>query len=157
MRTDYQNLIEDLIEDGRQRGIFDNLQGKGKPLNLERNAHEGSMELANRLLKDNNLRPAWINQRLQIQEKTEQLREAIGRTWQRYEPAFQLAQGEGQHAALTVGWDDACREWEAEIEKINQMISDYNLKRPSERLEIFKLRLADELKRAGAPRYLLGR
>jgi hypothetical protein len=155
MRTDLQNLIEDLIEDGRQRGIFDNLKGSGKPLELDRNVFEGSMELANRLLKENQLRPAWISRRLLVLEKIEALREAIGRTWERYEPAFQQAQGEGQRGALTVGWDDACHQWEEEIAQINRLIDDYNLKRPGERLEIFKLRLADELQRAGAPRYLL--
>jgi DnaJ family protein C protein 28 len=155
MRTDLQNLIEDLIEDGRQRGVFDNLPGHGKPLELDRNPHEGSMELANRLLKDNQLRPAWISRRLLVLEKIEALREEIGRTWQRYEPAFRLAQGDGQRAALTVGWDDACRKWQEEIVRINRLIDDYNLKRPGERLEIFKLRLADELQRAGAPRYLV--
>jgi DnaJ family protein C protein 28 len=154
MRSDLQGLIEDLIEDGRQRGIFDNLKGHGKPLALERNALEGGMELANRLLKDNQLRPAWISQRLAIVEQTEALREAIGRQWQRYEPAFALAQGEGQRGGLVVGWDDLCRQWQEEIVKINRLIDDYNLKRPSERLEIFKLRLADELQRAGAPRFL---
>lgn len=154
MHTDLKGLVEDLIEDGRQRGIFDNLKGKGKPLPLQRNIYEGSQELANRLLKDNQLRPAWISHRLTILERIEELRGEIGRTWQRYEEAVRLARGEGQTGALVVGWDDLCRKWEAEIVKINKLINDYNLKRPSERLEIFKLRLTDELQRAGAPRYL---
>ncbi len=154
MHTDLKGLVEDLIEDGRQRGIFDNLKGKGKPLPLQRNVYEGSQELANRLLKDNQLRPAWISQRLIILERIEQLRGAIGRAWQRYEQAYRMAQGEGQVGSLVVGWDDLCRDWEAEIGQINKLIADYNLKRPSERLELFKLRLSDELQRAGAPRYL---
>jgi hypothetical protein len=155
MRTDLRNLVDDLIEDGRQRGIFDNLKGQGKPLELERNAYEGSMELANRLLKDNQLRPAWISQRIVVLEKIEALREAISRAWGRYEPAFQFAQGEGQRSGLAIGWDDECRRWEEEISKLNRLIEDYNLKRPSDRLEIFKVRLADELQRAGARRYLV--
>ena len=37
---------------------------------------------------------------------------------------------------------------------INKQIDDFNLRRPAEGMEIFKLRLDDELKRAGARRKL---
>jgi len=63
LRFDRSNLIEDLIEDGRQQGLFDNLPGKGKPLNLNQNPFACSQELANSLLKDNQMTPAWLIQR----------------------------------------------------------------------------------------------
>lgn len=155
MRTDYRNLIEDLIEDGRQRGLFSDLAGKGKPLDLDDNAYEGSARLANKLLKDNDLRPAWLTHRVSVVEKIDALRAEIERTWRRYRVAFAQAQGEGHRSALTIGWDDACKGWEASIIKLNREIESYNLKRPSSQLEIFKLRLSDELRRVDAPRYLL--
>ena len=64
------------------------------------------------------------------------------------------AQGDGHRPALTIGWDDSCRRWETAIVALNKEIDGYNLKRPASQLELFKLRLDDELKRAGAPRYL---
>ncbi len=40
MRQDWDNLIEDIIQEGVEKGLFDNLKGKGKPLNLSRNHFE---------------------------------------------------------------------------------------------------------------------
>lgn len=154
MRHDWDNLIEDLIQDGIEMGMFDNLRGKGKPLNLDKNLYEADMELANTLLKQNELRPAWISHRLNIVERIDRLRADISRTWRRHEQAFRLAQGEAQRSALTISWDDACKRWQAEVVKINKDIDNFNLRRPSDRLEIFKLRFDEELERAGAPRWL---
>lgn len=155
MRFDWDNLIEDLIEDGRQRGLFDDLSGKGQPLDLRRNLFEGGQALSNQLLKDNNLRPAWLSHRLSVQERIDQFRQGVARSWQRYAAAYEQAAGETHRTALTIGWDDECRRWESEIIELNKLVGDYNLRRPSSNLEIFTLRLNDELKRVNAPRYLL--
>ena len=37
MKEDWDGLIEDIVQEGKDRGIFDNLKGKGKPLNLSKN------------------------------------------------------------------------------------------------------------------------
>ena len=155
IRTDFNDLIEDMIEDGRRRGLFDDLSGSGQPLDLDENVYEGSARLANKLLKDNDLRPPWLSRRVGVIEKIDALRADIGRTWTRYRVAFEQAQGQSHRPALTIGWDDACRGWEEAIVALNKEIEAYNLKRPSSQLELFKLRLGDELKRVNAPRYLL--
>lgn len=155
IRTDFNDLIEDMIEDGRRRGLFDGLSGSGRPLDLEENAFEGSSRLANKLLKDNDLRPPWLTRRVDVVEKIDALRAEISRTWARYRVAFEQAPDQGHRPALTIGWDDACRGWEEAIVALNKEIETYNLKRPSSQLELFKLRLSDELKRVDAPRYLL--
>lgn len=155
MRHDWANLIEDLIEEGRQRGLFDDLPGQGQPLALRKTLYEGSSALSNQLLKDNDLRPAWLSHRLFVQERIDRFRQEIDRSWQRYGPAFHHAAGDTHRSALTLGWDGECRRWESEIVEINKLIDNYNLRRPSVNLEIFKLRLSDELKRVQAPRYLL--
>lgn len=154
MRHEWRDLIEDLIEDGRQRGAFDELAGQGKPLDLDPNLYEGSSALANKLLKENDLRPAWITNRVVVMEQIDALRGDIQRTWERYRLAFAQAQGDAQKGGLTIGWDDHCRRWEADITKLNKQIETYNLKRRISQLELFKLRLNDELKRVDAPRYL---
>ncbi len=154
IRFGWHDLIEELIEEGRQQGAFDNLKGKGKPLDLSRNLYAAGMELANELLKNNQLKPAWILNRNQIQEAIQTLREEIRRTWQRHEQAYRFAVSEGQRGALRVSWDDACRRWENQMEKLNQQIRDFNLKRPSENLELFKISLERELESVAAPRWL---
>ena len=63
-------------------------------------------------------------------------------------------QGEGQRSALVIAWDDACLKWIETIAELNRQINNFNLKRPSDKLEMFKLNLDKELERAGARRYL---
>ena len=55
MRSDWDNLIDELIEEGRRQGAFDNLPGAGKPLNLRRNRYAPETELAHDLLRQNDL------------------------------------------------------------------------------------------------------
>jgi DnaJ family protein C protein 28 len=154
MRFQFQDLVEDLIEDGRRRGLFDDLSGHGRPLNLEKNVYEGSNALANQLMKDNDIRPAWLSQRLGVAEKIDALRADISRSWTRYRDGYDHAPAD-HRTALSIGWDDACRRWEETIVSLNKEIETYNLKRPTGQLELFKLRLSDELQRVDAPRYLL--
>lgn len=154
MRFDWNNLVEDLIEDGKSQGVFEDLPGKGKPLRLESNPYAPDKVLANKLLKDNDLTPAWIMNRNHILEQKAQLRADIQKTWAKHRQAHRFAQGNAQIQALVISWDDACLAWEAEIKKLNKQIDDFNLKRPVNNLELFKLRFDEELKRADASRYL---
>ena len=154
MRFRWQDLIDDLIEDGRRRGLFENLAGSGRPLDLEENLYEGSNRLANQLMKENDLQPAWMLSRNAVAARIDRLRGDIGLTWQRYGQRYQEAQGADYHRALSIGWDEACRRWEATIVDLNREMTSYNLKRPSGMPEMFKLSLVEELKRAGALRNL---
>jgi hypothetical protein len=155
MRFEWHDLIEDMIQEGQERGIFDNLRGKGKPLDLNKNPFEGEGELANTLLKEHDLLPAWLLKRNTIGAETEALRQDIRRTWQRYVTAVAAAAGDdGRFQALRRGWRIDCAVWQEEIARLNKAIADFNLARPSANLELFKLRLESELRRAGAPEEL---
>jgi hypothetical protein len=154
MRNDWNNLIEEIIEDGQQQGIFDNLPGKGKPLNLKKNPYGQEMELAHKLLKDNDLQPAWIAHRKTLLEQVDRLRQEMRTSWERHQRDYLASPGEGQRSALVVSWADACDAWDAQILALNKQINDFNLKRVIDRTELFKLNLDEELNRCGAPRWL---
>ncbi len=154
MRFEWDDLIEDLIQDGKERGVFENLKGKGKPLDLSKNIYEGDRALANTFLKDNDMRPNWISSRGTILSQVKALRSNMTHTWQRHKCAFDVAQDETRRGALAISWDDACQHWEEQIVKLNKQIGDFNLRRPSDNLEIFKLRFDEELNRVGARRWL---
>jgi hypothetical protein len=154
MRQDWDNLIEDIIQEGAERGLFDNLKGKGKPLDLRRNHFESGQELANSILKENDVPPAWIMERNQILAGQDELRAEIKRKWAWHEEKFTAADNADARGRLTISWDDACLKWAGQIKVLNKRIVTYNLKRPSANLELFKLNLDDELKRANAPRWL---
>lgn len=154
MRFEFSDLIEDLIQDGQERGVFDNLKGRGKPLDLKANLYEGDSSLANELMKEHKIVPLWLARRNTVNLAIDELRQDIGRRWQRHEQAYRLAQDKGRRMALRLSWSAQCREWEGEIRAINKLIDDFNLRRPVDGMEIFKLRLDDELARAAAGREL---
>ena len=152
LREDRQGVIEELIQEGMEEGLFDNLSGKGKPLNLNKNPYAADMELANELLKENDLPPAWILQRNEILTKIAQLRTTIERQWAWHQREFAVQQAD--RGRLTIRWDDLCLKWQEEIAGLNKAIESFNLKRPFDNIEIFKLSLDHELKRAGSVRWL---
>jgi DnaJ family protein C protein 28 len=154
MRFEFNDLIEDLIQDGQERGVFDNLKGKGKPLDLRSGLYDNDRKLANELMKEHDVLPLWLARRNSVNLIIEELRSQIGRHWQRHEQAYRLTQDDTRHKALSLSWRALCRAWEGEIKAINKQIEDYNLRRPGQGMEMFKLRLNDELKRAGASREL---
>ena len=154
MRHEWSDLIEDIITDGTSRGLFSDLKGKGKPLDLSKNFFAKDQELAHSLLKENDIAPAWIMQRNDILAKQARLRTEMARQWERHESSFRVAVTADARGRLTISWDDACLRWLAQVEELNKDIRSYNLKRPSDRLELFQLRLEKELERIGAPRWL---
>ena len=59
-RKDHERYVDELIRDAQRRGMFDDLLGKGKPLELEHNPAAGDNEIAYRLLKNNHFAPPEI-------------------------------------------------------------------------------------------------
>lgn len=154
MQHDWDNLIEDMIQDGMANGLFDNLKGAGKPLNLQQNQFGAEYALAHSILKESDAVPAWIGDRNQILQDQAALRADIGRQWGVHQQKFAANPTAVARDRLTLSWDDACQKWLDQIARLNKRITTYNLKRPSENLELFQLDLERELKRVGAPRYL---
>jgi hypothetical protein len=154
MRFDWSNLIEDLIQDGLERGAFDDLQGKGKPLDLKKSPYGAEWELAHKLMKENDVLPPWIARRNEIAAQIDHFRAEVRRAWIRHEQAFRYAQAKGHKDALSLSWDDVCRQWELDLGVLNKQIRDFNLGRPIDNVEMFELELKRELDSAGAKRYL---
>ena len=80
--NEWQDLVTEKLDEAAARGAFDNLPGSGRPLRLNENPNEPSdMRMANKLLKDNDLTPAWIGDRRALQAEIEALRAAMRRQW----------------------------------------------------------------------------
>ncbi len=70
------------IEQAQKDGAFDNLPGKGKPLNLNANPNaDPEMQAAFQLLSDNDFALPWIEKGRQIDKDLETDRTALGGTW----------------------------------------------------------------------------
>lgn len=77
---DFDNWLEQSIRDAQVRGEFDNLPGEGKPQDLTVNHHAGDKESGFRILKNNDLAPAWIEADKQIRAEQEALEALAHRT-----------------------------------------------------------------------------
>lgn len=65
-----ERKIREAIEDGS----FDHLEGAGRPLPLDENPFEDpSLRMAHRLLKNNGLTPAWIQEAKEIDAEARRL------------------------------------------------------------------------------------
>jgi len=150
----WSDVMDELIEEAMRSGAFDDLPGRGKPLNLINNPYAPGTELAYQLLKDNKYTLPWIAQRQEIQAEVDSLRAEIGRDWHRYRTEFLPARDTLIRSSLQGGWRERLGAWGQQIATLNNRIAALNLKQPADGLEILKLTLDSELQRAAATREL---
>ena len=73
MFTGFSRIIEERIRKAQKKGVFDNLEGSGKPLNLENDSHIAEdLRLAHKILKNADCLPPEIELKKEI-ERTEDL------------------------------------------------------------------------------------
>ena len=74
---DIWNLVaERKIREAMEEGAFDNLDGTGRPLDLEENPYlDPSLRMAHRLLRNNGFAPAWIEEGKDLDADIARLRE----------------------------------------------------------------------------------
>lgn len=151
----WNDLISHRIDEAIRNGAFDNLRGKGKPLPLDRNPYvPEDQQMANDLLKNNNLVPHWISERNAMLETIERLRTRLRTVSQGFQQAWQSAADEKTRHTLDESWQKQLEEWGQEIKDLNGRITTTNLQQPIARLEIFKVLLDEELMRMGMKRTL---
>jgi DnaJ family protein C protein 28 len=148
--SEWSSIIDEVIGEAIDEGSFDNLPGQGKPLKLSSNPYGQDSELAFELLKHNEYTLPWIAERSALLKEIEELREVIGRVWTEYSQEYQVAQSEMIRSGLKMDWAKQLEDWQGEIRDLNKRIARTNLKQPGEKLEILKLTIDTELRRAGA-------
>src|ERR1700730_7241454 len=103
----WESIAERKIREAMAEGAFDNLTGKGRPLNLEENPYEDpSLRMAHRLLRNNGFAPAWV-------EEAKDLEHAI------------------DAACRELGAKGSPERFREQIAGINRRILAHNLKTPS--------------------------
>lgn len=151
----WNDLISHRIDEAMRNGAFDNLRNKGKPLLIERNPYvpEGQ-QMANDLLKNNNLVPHWISERNAMLDAIARFRAQFQAVSQRFQAEWQSRTDAKFREQLNTSWQRQVESWSQEIKDLNRRINTLNLQQPVARLEIFKVLLDEELMRAGMKRTL---
>lgn len=144
---DWGKLIERKLQEARDAGAFDALSRKG-PLDLDDDAHVPEEDrLAMRLLKNNNMAPAWIEDDKDLREKLFTAREGISRAYARRLTLLAKAETAGDRMTIEDEWALAKARFARSVEEINRDIFHFNLRAPSLVVQRLPLRLSEEMER----------
>ncbi len=84
MFTGFSKIIEERIRKAQKKGVFENLEGAGRPLKLEEDSHIAEdLRLAHKILKNANCLPPEIQLKKEIQ-RTEDLLSGMKDTAQKH-------------------------------------------------------------------------
>jgi hypothetical protein len=84
MFTGFSKIIEERIRKAQKKGVFENLEGAGRPLKLEEDSHIAEdLRLAHKILKNANCLPPEIELKKEIQ-RTEDLLSGMKDTAQKH-------------------------------------------------------------------------
>jgi hypothetical protein len=90
MITGFEKIVEDRIKQAQKKGVFENLDGSGKPLAIEDNRMVAEdLRLAYKILKNADFTPPQIEIRKKI-EQTEQLLVGMKDTAEKYQTLKKL-------------------------------------------------------------------
>ena len=119
-----ESLTEKSIREAIEKGEFDNLPGKGQPLDLSENPFEDpDLRTVHRLLRNAGFAPAWIEERKDIEAQFELARTTLTRAWRIYRP-------EGT-SPNPDAWERNVAEFRAKVAELRQRVHLYNLKAPA--------------------------
>lgn len=127
------DIAGEQIEKAMAQGDFDNLPGAGKPFKFEdESGVPEEWRLAYRIMRDNDLKPEWIDLRKEIEQDIQNTREKLRRAAQTCHTEAKKIPAENVLKQLEVKqiWRNAQAEYRKQVEEINQKIKNYNLKVP---------------------------
>jgi DnaJ family protein C protein 28 len=141
---DWESLIDKKIREAMERGEFDDLSGKGEPIDLSENPFEDpDWRLAHRLLRNAGFAPYWIEERKDIDAELALARSHLARVWTIRQNALNT-----QHENSAMArWQQELETFRKKIEELNRRISAWNLKTPAETFHRKRINLEAEIER----------
>jgi DnaJ family protein C protein 28 len=135
-------MIEDIIREAMERGDFDNLPGKGRPLHLTRDPLLDPLTaIVHRILLDNGVSHPLIEARRGIAAEAEEIRGDLRSAWQFY-----------QRSHDEEAWSAAMLKFRARVKEINREVRIFNLKTPSPALHGLAIDSDEEISHVTAER-----
>ncbi|KAK1406446.1 hypothetical protein QVD17_41744 [Tagetes erecta] len=133
--TDIINVVEQRIWHSMEEGHFENLPGKGKPLNLSTNPHADPAEdTLYRILSRNKCAPEWVELNKGIRSDVAEWRLVLKKAWAHKE------------SGDITKWNEYSDSLKAQLRSINNKVFRYNLIVPFGR-QMFGLKWEKEVAR----------
>ena len=150
----WDSLVERKIREAQKRGMFDDLPGKGKPLDLAENPFlDPSWRTAYKLLQDQGFAPEWIELDKEIRIELERLRQRLAESKRWYDRAIAALEGKTSHQAeeerawVEAYWERRLDSLAPRIDELNEKIWLFNLKVPIASLQRRRVSIEEELQR----------
>jgi len=142
---EHERSIDEQIRRAMEDGQFDNLPGKGKPLDLTTNPHEDpAWRLAFQALRSSGYTLPWIEKRQKIEADFDAACKSLERSWKWRESALTNM---ASRRSVDAEWKRAVDDFRERISKLNQRIFDYNLETPSEQFQRRQINIDREMER----------
>lgn len=137
--------IEEIIRRAIQEGKFDDLPGKGKPLDLDENPHQDpEWRAAHHILKSGGFTLPWIETLREIEENLQKMRVDLARTWIWKQDTNENSTPSSQ---LNAEWDRSVDTFREQVAALNEKIRSYNLEVPSDRFQLHPIDVKKEIER----------
>lgn len=114
--TDIINVVEQRIWHSMEEGQFENLPGKGKPLDLSTNPHADPAEdTLYRILSKNGCAPEWVELNKEIRNRITEWRTALKKAW-----SFKGSQDDAK-------WAECSEALKLQLRDINNKVSPMHM------------------------------
>ncbi|RYG66686.1 DUF1992 domain-containing protein [bacterium] len=134
-------FVEEQIDEAIKRGEFDNLQGKGKPLNLNGDLSDQKV-MRTKLRHDAGFTAPWEETGREIEVATSRLMASARRAWDFRQAG--LRSKKADPARIEAEFAHARSDIEAQLKAVNSLILTYNLLIPRSLPHLHRVRLKAE-------------
>ena len=124
----WESLVDQKIREAMEQGEFDDLAGKGQPLDTSENPFEDpEMRMAHRMLRNAGFAPSWIEERKDIDVEAEIARTDLARAWS----ILQRARDTEHQGGAGARWEKSLSSFRQQAADLNRRITAWNLKVPA--------------------------
>jgi hypothetical protein len=148
---DWESSVDQTLREAIERGEFDNLKGKGKPLEFDDNPFTpADWRLAFKMLQDAGYAPDWIELDKDIRKLRAELQIALDRhaRWEKAERAriqnLAADRRQSELAYIRRSRERVIQQSRQRATELNKSIDIFNLKAPSSQVHITRIRI-DEM------------
>lgn len=139
----WESLIDKKIREAMERGEFDNLAGKGEPIDLSENPYEDpDWRTAHRMLRNAGFAPSWIEERKDIDAELAVARSNLARVWL----VRQNARNTEHESSAAVRWQKGLDAFKEKVDELNRRINIWNLKAPAAAFQRQRIDIDTEIK-----------
>lgn len=150
---DWESAVDKAIREAQERGEFEDLPGKGRPLRWDDEHLPPEWRMASRILKNAGYAPSWVEDDKWIRAERKAVRQLLASfvDWYRQEVADLAGKPEVEVAErleeLAVARERRIQAYRERAGKLNKRINDFNLTVPIPDLQWHRVRVEEEIER----------